>query len=89
MAYKILAVYLAFGTSLSASGPGTSALIKCIESSSSRDVSTITKTRTPIPPIQCVRLLQKDIPIGRDSISVNIVEPVVVKPDTVSKKASR
>ena len=89
IAYKILAVYLAFGTSLSASGPGTSALIKCIESSSSRDVSTITKTRTPIPPIQCVRLLQKDIPIGRTSISVNIVEPVVVKPDTVSKNASR
>jgi hypothetical protein len=41
-----------------------------------------------MPPIQCVRLLQKRIPIGRDSISVIIVAPVVVNPLVVSKKAS-
>lgn len=89
MAYRICAVVRALGTSLSASGPGTSALIRCMEFSSSKEVSIMTNMSTPMPPIQCVRLLQKAIPRGRASISVKIVEPVVVKPDTVSKKASR
>ncbi len=42
----------------------------------------------PIPPSHWVRLLQKRIPCGIDSISVRIVPPVVVKPDIDSKKAS-
>jgi hypothetical protein len=41
----------------------------------------------PIPPIQCVRLLQNRIDFGRDSMSVRIDAPVVVKPETDSKKA--
>ena len=59
-----------------------------MEFSSSRDVIISTNTSTPIPPIQWVRHRQKLIPIGRLSISCRIVEPVVVKPDTVSKNAS-
>jgi hypothetical protein len=86
--YRIFAVRLAFGTSLSASGPGTSARISGMALSSSREVIIITKTSTPIPPIQCVKLLQNAIPFGRISISVKIVDPVVVNPDTVSKNAS-
>ena len=35
-----------------------------------------------------VRQRQKLIPLGRASISCKIVEPVVVKPETVSKNAS-
>ena len=31
-----------------------------------------------MPPIQCVKLRQKEIPIGRASISTRIVDPVVV-----------
>ena len=88
IAYRIVAVFLAFGTSLSASGPGISARMSGIEFSSSSDVIIRTNTSTPIPPIQWVRHRQKLIPIGRLSISWSIVDPVVVKPDTVSKNAS-
>ena len=80
---------LALGTSLSASGPGTSARIRCMEFSSSKEVSIMTNPSPPIPPIQWVRLRQKAMPLGSASISVRIVDPVVVKPDTVSKKASK
>jgi hypothetical protein len=48
----------------------------------------ITSTIIPRPPIQCVRLLQNNIEKGRFSTSVNIEDPVVVKPDDDSKKAS-
>ena len=48
----------------------------------------ITKTRTPIPPTQCVKERQKRSPWLIRSTSVRIEAPVVVKPLTVSKKAS-
>ena len=48
----------------------------------------IAKTRTPIPPIQWEKLRQNRMPWLSDSTSVKIVEPVVVKPETISKKAS-
>ena len=38
--------------------------------------------------LPCVKLRQKEIPIGRASISTRIVDPVVVKPEIVSKSAS-
>jgi hypothetical protein len=41
-----------------------------------------------MPPIHWVWARQRRIPRGRDSISVRMVAPVVVKPETVSKKAS-
>ena len=46
------------------------------------------KTRTPIPPIQWVKLLQMSMQRGRTSTSLSMLAPVVVKPETVSKRAS-
>ena len=46
------------------------------------------RTIMPMPPIQWVRLRQNRMPRGRDSTSVSMLAPVVVKPDMVSKKAS-
>ena len=45
-------------------------------------------TRTPIPPIQCVKLRQKSIHLDNASTSDKMLAPVVVKPDIVSKSAS-
>lgn len=52
-------------------------------------MTAMTNTRTPIPPTQCVRLRQKSGPFSRASTSLNMVAPVVVKPETVSKKQSK
>ena len=41
----------------------------------------------PIPPIQCVKLLQNKIDRGNISTSVNIEAPVVEKPETDSNNA--
>jgi len=46
----------------------------------------MTSSMIPIPPIQCVILLQKSIALGILSISVSIEAPVVVNPDTLSNK---
>ena len=48
----------------------------------------MTNTSTPIPPTQWVKLRQNSTPRPRGSISVRMLAPVVVKPETVSKKAS-
>ena len=45
-------------------------------------------TMIPIPPSHCNKDLQTKIPLDAFSISGKIVEPVVVMPDTLSKKAS-
>lgn len=45
------------------------------------------KTTIPTPPIKWVDERQKSNPLGSVSTSVRIVAPVVVKPDTDSKKA--
>ena len=45
-------------------------------------------TIIPMPPIQCVRLLQNRIEYGSISTFFNIEEPVVEKPDVDSKNAS-
>ena len=45
-------------------------------------------TSTPMPPIQCERLRQSRCPWLIASTSVRMEEPVVVKPETISKKAS-
>ena len=52
------------------------------------EVTAITNTRTPMPPIQCVKLRQNKMPLLSDSTSVTMEAPVVVKPLTVSKRAS-
>ena len=46
------------------------------------------KTRTPIPPIQCVKLRQNKAQWESASTSLKILAPVVVKPEIVSNKAS-
>ena len=46
------------------------------------------KTRMPIPPIQCVKLRQNREAWESASTSVRMLEPVVVNPETVSKKQS-
>lgn len=46
------------------------------------------KISTPMPPIQEAKDRQNRIPWGRDSTSVRMDPPVVVKPETTSKKQS-
>ena len=46
------------------------------------------KTRTPIPPIQCVKLRQKMEQWLSASTSLSTLAPVVVNPETVSNNAS-
>ena len=75
-------------TSLPTVGPGTSARIKCIPWPSFIGRMAMTNTSTPMPPTQWVKLRQNKPPRLRGSISVRMLEPVVVKPETVSKKAS-
>ena len=74
--------------SLPTEGPGTSARIRCMARPSVRGMTAIRKTSTPMPPTQWEKLRQNSIPWLMDSTSVRMVEPVVVKPETISKKAS-
>ena len=46
------------------------------------------RTSTPMPPAQWVKLRQKSSPLGSTVTSVRMVAPVVVNPETVSKKQS-
>ena len=85
--YRILAVSLDLGASLSTVGPGISALRMLMDRSGVFS-SITTNTRMPMPPIQWVKLRQKIIPRLRASTSGRMVAPVVVKPLTVSKNAS-
>ena len=89
MLYKILAVSLIRLTSLPTVGPGTSARIRCMPRPSVMGRMAMAKTSTPIPPTQWERLRQKRRPLLMASTSVRMVEPVVVKPETISKNASK
>ncbi len=82
----IFAVDFTLGTNFPTKGPGASAFIIYIERSPPIGIIASKNTSTPIPPIQCVKLLQNNIERGNPSISVSMLAPVVVKPDTVSKK---
>ena len=59
-----------------------------MERSGTRTVTAMTKTSTPMPPIQWVKLRQKSRPWLMISTLSRMVAPVVVKPLTVSKNAS-
>ena len=48
----------------------------------------IMNTRMPMPPSQWVKQRQSRLQWERASMSVRMVEPVVVKPETVSNTAS-
>src|SRR5690554_1314494 len=85
--YNILVLSLVEGTIFSICGPVVSALrifmlFKFVVGRKAR-----TKTKIPIPPIQFVKERQKSNPLLKLSTLSNIEAPVVVKPDTVSKKA--
>ena len=83
------AVSFAFATSLPTLGPGTSARIRYIERSFESGRTAITKTRTPIPPMNMMKHRQKPMPCGiADMPPESTVAPVVVKPEAVSKTAS-
>ena len=86
--YNNFAVDFTLGTNFPTKGPGASAFIIYIERSPPIGIIASKNTSTPIPPIQCVKLLQNNIERGNPSISVSMLAPVVVKPDTVSKKLS-
>ena len=60
-----------------------------MERSVTEGMMAIIKTRTPIPPTQWVKRRHISTPWGMDSTSVITDAPVVVKPLTVSKKASK
>ena len=81
-------LFLLFKELLPGLGPGLSAFNKNIVLVDNYGINASINIRNTIPPIQWVKLLQNNIPLGSDSISVNIEAPVVVKPDDVSKNAS-
>ena len=83
-----MAVSFTCGTSLSTDGPGLSAFIRFMVELPVSGSSAIINTSTPIPPIQCVKLLQNRPELLMASTSVRILAPVVVKPDIVSNSAS-
>ena len=84
----MLAVSLARGISLPTTGPGISARMMWMERSVTLGTSAITNTSTPMPPTQWVKLRQNRRPRLMTSTFSRIDAPVVVKPLTVSKKAS-
>ena len=88
MPYRILAVDCTFGTSLSTCGPGLSAFIRLTWEPPVRGSRESRNTRTPMPPIQWVKLRQNRMPLGRPSTPGRMLAPVVVKPETVSNIAS-
>ena len=77
-----------FGTSLPTDGPGLSARIRFMLEPPPMGMMARMKTRTPMPPIQCVKLRQKIEQWLNASTSLNMLAPVVVNPETVSNKAS-
>ena len=76
--HNLFAVSVILGCNLSALGPGASAEKSCIPPIPKSGKIAMASTIIPIPPIQCVILLQKIIPLGNDSIESSIVAPVVV-----------
>ena len=69
-------------------GPGLSALIRLMLEPPDIGIMAIRKTKTPMPPIQWVKLLHIREHLERASISLRIDAPVVVKPEIVSNNAS-
>ncbi len=87
--YSILAVWRAFGTSFSVVGPGLSARIRCKGSAPDMGKIAITNIRTPMPPIQWVKLRQNSMPLSSASTLESMLPPVVVKPEIDSKRLSK
>ena len=88
MIYNIRAVWRILGTSLPTDGPGLSAFIKFMLEPPDKGTTASKNTRTPIPPIQWVKLRQNKPQWDIASTSSSMLAPVVVNPDIVSKRAS-
>ena len=88
MPYRIRALDLTFGTRRLTEGPGLSAFMRFMRLPPVIGSRMSRKTRTPMPPIQWVKLRHIRIQFGMTSTSDRILAPVVVKPDTVSNSAS-
>ena len=76
------------GTSLPTTGPGISARRMCIGLPETSGAIAMMNTKTPMPPIQWVKLRQNKSPWLMLSTSRRMEAPVVVRPLTVSKNAS-
>ena len=76
------------GLIFSTTGPGTSALKSCMPPIPSMGRIAIENRMIPMPPSHWIMLRQNSIDSGSPSICFRTVEPVVVNPETVSKKAS-
>lgn len=76
------------GCSFSGENPGASEIKSCIPPIPRNGSTVIDIKMMTIPPSHCVVALQNNNPFGRDSTLVNMVAPVVVKPDIDSKNAS-
>ena len=74
--------------SLSGIGLGTSALYNCIPPTPKKGKMAMDKTMMPMPPSHWMKLRQSSSPRLKPSMSVKIDDPVVVNPETDSKKAS-
>ena len=77
------------GTSLPTVGPGTSARMMCIDRLPAIGRMAMMNTSMPMPPIQCANRRQNCAPCDSASMSVRMLAPVVVKPETISNSASR
>ena len=82
-----LAVSFILGVIFSEDGPGYSRLKIFSPETPSKGNKAIVKTTTPSPPNHWRKDLQKRILLGVLSISTKIVAPVVVTPETASKRA--
>src|SRR5699024_3197340 len=86
--YRRIAVFRTLGTNLDTEGPGLSARIRYMLEPFLTGISIRINTSTPMPPIQWEKLLQNRLTWERASTSDRMEEPVVVKPETISNRAS-
>src|SRR5665648_353478 len=82
------ALSLIRGNTLSAIGPGTSALNRCTARAPNLGKKTMNKTMIPMPPSQWVRLRHSNKLLGRNSTLSMTLAPVVVRPETASNNPS-
>jgi len=76
------------GRTLSATGPGTSALNSCMPPMPSSGRMAMVNRMIPMPPTHWVKERHSNRARGQLSSPVTTVEPVVVKPETDSNTAS-
>ena len=88
MLYRIREEREVFGTSLEETGPVASAWTRTWVRPPTLGRKARVKISTPMPPIQEENERQNRMPRGRPSTAVKMEQPVVVKPETTSKKLS-